>query len=137
MKLSGAQFQQTILITICSYLILNGLTNILEIILNKTMNATAKVKAWSDHLFSMVAGITVLMVLMNKSNSVSTMRILSIILGLLLAIHAVAMFMHNDSSYKGQNLVVATFYIIFSVVFIGSGFIIDQSGGGANYSMYA
>jgi hypothetical protein len=137
MKLSGAQFQQTILITICIYLILGGLNNILEIIMNHTMNTTAKVKAWSEHLFSMIAGITVLMVLLNKSNSVSTMRILSIVLGLLLAIHGITMFMHNDSNYKGQNLVVATFYIIFSVVFIGSGFIIDQSGGGANYSLYA
>jgi hypothetical protein len=137
MKLSGAQFQQTILITICMYLILGGLNSILEIIMNKTMDATAKVKAWSEYLFRMIAGITLLMVLLNKDNSVSTMRIMSIVLGLLILIHAITMFMHNDSNYKGQNLVVATFYIIFSVVFVGSSFIIESSGGGGgSYQVY-
>lgn len=133
MKLSGAQFQQTILITICMYLILGGLNSILEIIMNKTLSTVAKVKSWSDYLFKMVAGITLLMVLLNKDNSVSTMRIMSIVLGLLMLIQAITMFMHNDSNYKGQNLVVATFYVIFSVVFVGSSFIIESSGGSGGY----
>jgi membrane protein insertase Oxa1/YidC/SpoIIIJ len=51
------------------------------------------------------------------------LKTLAIVLGLLMAMHAIAMMVNNNQNskkgYQSQNLILSVFYIIFSVILLG------------------